>query len=363
MPPRTLLHLLALTSTAIAIPPPLQIQTTSGLVHEIYNDTSQTVRAFLGIPYAEAPINDLHFAPPVAKTPSDESQSIDVSKFGNELGHGTTGGLNTVSKGVDVHENKAVSILLTEKNTTLNSGTESDSLVRVDTLAGLLAVQGLLENGLGIVKEHGDVLVVTFNYRLNVFGFPNAHGLELEDQNVGFLDQRLEIEWMHRNIANFGGDPDRILLFGQSYRENPLVSAIALLSGSNLIFPTFDSVHSNWNNVATALGCGTGEVSLPCMRAIPWEDIVDKMGNNQYAHGEAVHDNSTSFEDYAKRARGGEVAHIPTLAEITAREFSAMIPLSSTSPNETMVTETLYTQFSCPLSDALRLRMEQDIPT
>lgn len=58
------------------------------------------------------------------------------------------------------------------------------------------------------------------SYRLNIFGFPNAEGLA--DQNVGLLDQRLFVKWVQQNIAAFGGDPDRITIWGQSGRfRNP----------------------------------------------------------------------------------------------------------------------------------------------
>ena len=74
---------------------------------------------------------------------------------GDELGHHTTGGLDTESKGVDIHENDVTGALLTGQNTTLNGGTESNSLVRVDTLAGLLAGEELLEEGLDLGDTGG----------------------------------------------------------------------------------------------------------------------------------------------------------------------------------------------------------------
>lgn len=59
-----------------------------------------------------------------------------------------------------------------------------------------------------------DVVVVTFNFRMNIFGFPGAP--ELEVKNLALLDQRLAVSWVRDNIAAFGGDPSRITIAGQS---------------------------------------------------------------------------------------------------------------------------------------------------
>lgn len=59
-----------------------------------------------------------------------------------------------------------------------------------------------------------DVVVVTFNFRMNIFGFPGSP--DLESRNLGLLDQRLAVHWVHDNIAAFGGDPSRITIAGQS---------------------------------------------------------------------------------------------------------------------------------------------------
>lgn len=54
----------------------------------------------------------------------------------------------------------------------------------------------------------------SLQYRLNIFGFPNADGLE--SNNLAYEDQRAGIEWVRDNVANFGGDPESMVLWGQS---------------------------------------------------------------------------------------------------------------------------------------------------
>ncbi|MGH6993839.1 MAG: carboxylesterase family protein, partial [Caulobacteraceae bacterium] len=68
--------------------------------------------------------------------------------------------------------------------------------------------------------RHG-VIVVTFNYRLGVFGFLAHPQLAKESPrgatgDYGILDQIAALKWVHRNIASFGGDPSRVTIFGQS---------------------------------------------------------------------------------------------------------------------------------------------------
>lgn len=66
----------------------LRVQTSSGIVHGIYNDSTTMVRGFLGIPYADAPINGLRFAQPRRKLP--QSSHIDASVFSSpcaQTGH------------------------------------------------------------------------------------------------------------------------------------------------------------------------------------------------------------------------------------------------------------------------------------
>jgi len=61
-----------------------------------------------------------------------------------------------------------------------------------------------------------DVIVVTTNYRTNVFGFSNSPEIPFGEQNSGFLDQRKALEWVQGNIARLGGDPAAVTIFGES---------------------------------------------------------------------------------------------------------------------------------------------------
>jgi carboxylesterase type B len=91
-----------------------------------------------------------------------------------------------------------------------------------------------------------NLVVVTVNYRLNVFGFPGAPDV---DTNLGLRDQRLAVEWVHGNIAAFGGDPKKIIISGQSsggtavdwwsyaYKQNPIANGLMSTSGNAFSFP------------------------------------------------------------------------------------------------------------------------------
>ena len=88
------------------------------------------------------------------------------------------------------------------------------------------------------LARHHDVLVVTHNHRLNLFGYLNlaAVGGEryADSANVGMLDIVAVLQWVRDNISNFGGDPGNVLIFGQSGGGGKVTTLLAMPAARRL---------------------------------------------------------------------------------------------------------------------------------
>jgi len=88
------------------------------------------------------------------------------------------------------------------------------------------------------LSSDGDVLVVTLNYRLGVFGFLDLTGMgtgrEQFDTNVGLRDILAALRWVRDNIAAFGGDPARVTLFGESAGAGIVTALLAVPQAEGL---------------------------------------------------------------------------------------------------------------------------------
>jgi carboxylesterase type B len=200
-------------------------------------------------------------------------------------------------------------------------------------------------------------IVVQVQYRLNLLGQPNAAGLATEDRNLnlGFLDQRLAVEWVRVNFASFGGDPSRITLWGQSaggyatdsylfaWAEDPIVNGVIANSGDAVAVPAFlanASDHSVFSTVAGRLGCGglSPTEELSCMRALPASEIQTYLQAPVGAGGAAddnlvfnpIIDNVTWFPDYPGRLASDDptlfASRVPLLISTLTNEGGAVVP-------------------------------------
>lgn len=122
-----------------------------------------------------------------------------------------------------------------------------------------------------------DAIVVTINYRLGPLGYLALEQAGLEG-NYGIQDQLLALQWIQDNIAAFGGDPTKVLLFGESAgaydaftistlpQAPSLFSAVISESGSGQDLPTFSQVQYHNNRIARAFGCDPADVV--CLRRL-----------------------------------------------------------------------------------------------
>ncbi|HEY5852675.1 MAG TPA: carboxylesterase/lipase family protein [Aldersonia sp.] len=88
------------------------------------------------------------------------------------------------------------------------------------------------------LARRGDAIVVSMNYRLGAFGYLDFRTFGSRkrpfDANCGLRDQVAALQWVQRNIARFGGDPDNVTLFGESAGANAVVTLLATPSAEGL---------------------------------------------------------------------------------------------------------------------------------
>src|SRR5271169_201928 len=88
------------------------------------------------------------------------------------------------------------------------------------------------------LARRGDVVVVTVNHRLNIFGFLDLAALGGEEfvhsANAGVLDLVAALQWVHDNVANFGGDPGNVTIFGQSGGGGKVSALLAMPAAKGL---------------------------------------------------------------------------------------------------------------------------------
>jgi para-nitrobenzyl esterase len=139
----------------------------------------------------------------------------------------------------------------------------------------------------GNLVRRGDVVVVTLNHRLAGFGYAYLAGLggPTESGNVGNLDIILALLWVRDNITSFGGDPGRVMLFGQSgggakvvtlmamSEARPLFHAAATMSGQHVT--AAGPMHATTR--ARAWMAQAGAPDITTLRRLPVDLLVEAM--------------------------------------------------------------------------------------
>jgi carboxylesterase type B len=309
-----------------------------GIVRPVATDPDLEVNAFLGIPYAAPPArfaSPQHPAPwkePYAAT-SYQPACVQQFSYPEAARNRTIEWFNTPGPPAGESENCLnLNVYAPQIATSWSDWTDSDfegKAVLVWFHGGSLrfGANSIDAYDGSLLAAEQDVIIVTVNYRMNVFGFPGAPGLPHGEQNLGFLDQRFALRWVQRNIHAFGGDPDKVTIFGESagsssidamltQPDEPVPFRAAILqSGQITLRAPVQDPAAAWRNLSGTIGCaGADEDVLACMRALPASALQDAEERLALSF-QPVPDNTT-FSMNGRAARLASTPAHPRIARV-----------------------------------------------
>ncbi|GMH79944.1 hypothetical protein TL16_g08331 [Triparma laevis f. inornata] len=184
---------------------------------KLIGSDSDSIFIYRGIPYSQPPVDDLRWQSPKEYIPTDEDvlSGRSAKEFGSicvqPLGP-TPIEPEYIGEEDCLFANVYVPVTISSEPLPVAVWIHGGSYVNG---------AGSLYNGTALSTLRHDTIVVTINYRMNIFGFLGSKELAetAEDGgtgNFGILDQRLALKWTRENIAAFGGDSSHISIFGES---------------------------------------------------------------------------------------------------------------------------------------------------
>ncbi|KAF8998244.1 Alpha/Beta hydrolase protein [Cyathus striatus] len=254
---------------------------------------------FLGMPFAAPPVGNLRFVPP--QPPVTFSGVHDATNYGlacpqqalglpilstlgiPEILHlGLLPSFHKCNKPASVQGNKKLPVLFwiyggscgfEVGDTAFNQG---DSVVNRSIALG------------------EPVIYVSANYRLNAFGFLGGkEALAAGAANVGLKDQRFAMKWVQKHIHNFGGDPSKVTIWGESAgavsvalnlvindgNTEGLFRAAVMESGSTMAIRSIFDHQSVYDQLVADTGCAGSKDTVACLRTVPADDLLAAVNN------------------------------------------------------------------------------------
>ena len=314
------------------------------------------VRAFKGIPFAAPPVGPLRWKAP---RPAPAWTGIrKADEFGSRCMQGNPfGDMTFRDKGIS------------EDCLYLNVWTPAASAkARLPVMVWIYG-GGFAAGGSSEPRQDGGklaakgVVVVSFNYRLGVFGFFSHADLAKESEhnasgNYGLLDQVAALEWVRKNIGAFGGDARKVTIFGESagsfsvsaLMASPLAQGLfqraigesgAFISSTAIPAKSRADTEEAGRKFAESLGARTIEE----LRAKPADEVQQaalKLGAFSF---EPNIDGYFLPEDVGAICAKGKQSHIPLLAGWNADEASFEIAFSKEKPTAATFTQLAQTKF------------------
>lgn len=256
-----------------------QVMTDKGPVEGVLGEG---VIEYRGIPYAMPPLGDLRWSLP--REPAGWQETLYATEYASACPQVARYGLTEASSDEDC--------LYLNVTVPAADGRppEKKRPVIVWVHGGAFVGGAASLYPLGHLARSGEVLVVSMNYRLGVFGFMASPAFAADHNGgYGLEDQRAALRWVQRNIAAFGGDPADVTLMGESAgaagvcmhliapEETAGLFHRAVVQSAGCAQPlrTVQESSTVGMKVAELVGCTDEDAALDCLRAQP----VDKLLN------------------------------------------------------------------------------------
>ncbi|KAF5858013.1 hypothetical protein ETB97_004978 [Aspergillus alliaceus] len=242
---------------------------------------------FLGMPYAQQPVGDLRFT-----VPQPLNESWDRARNAKEYSDICVG-----------YGSDSIWYAMSEACLTLNVIRGSSANEAANLPVGVWIHGGGYYMGSGSDERYNmsaivansyrigkPFIAVSLNYRLSAWGFLSSSEVTRSgNTNLGLRDQRMALQWIKENIQAFGGDPDKVTIWGESAgamsvgthliayggRDDGLFRGAIMESGGSIAAnPVNDTGYqAMYDEVVAKVGCSNANDTLQCLREVPFEEL------------------------------------------------------------------------------------------
>jgi carboxylesterase type B len=190
------------------------------------------------------------------------------------------------------------------------------------------------------------IIAVSINYRLSMWGFTSSNEMAKEGAlNIGLRDQRLAMHWVKENIKAFGGNPEKVTIFGESAgaasvgfhltayggRDDCLFRAAILQSGAPIFYIAQggpNRTQAAFDTVVSQVGCRNATNKVQCLREVPFQTLNATMNGTLWNTGgfNPVIDGDFT-QDYGSRAlQNGKFVKVPLIVGANSDEGASFAP-------------------------------------
>jgi len=315
------------------------------------SDGEPEVVVFKGVPYAAPPVGDRRWRPPAHHVPRGGVQSaIDIGPAciqqpGNITFYRDIAEVFGTDPALVPDLEPTSEDCLYLNLWTTNLGREELLPVMVWIHGGSnVAGSGAEPPYDGARLARKGAVVITFNYRLNIFGFFAHPGLTSESEhrssgNYGILDQIAVLQWVQHNIAAFGGDPDQVTIFGESAGATDVAHLMTSPLARNLFHraviqsggyavsedATLADAEVQGEKFARVVGVVDGDDAVATLRGIGAQELFQQTLSADVGRFNSPNVDGFVFTDAPGSVfEAGEQAPVPLLVGFNADEWTTM---------------------------------------